>query len=101
MILDLNIPKVDGASVLNNIRGIARVKLLGADSYFIKPMDPAGFAKIASAVIDEKKKARNLSGQNQKRGRILQKRITPTFHSRRFACIPAPSNVTFSPVRHD
>jgi DNA-binding response OmpR family regulator len=70
MILDLNIPKVEGATVLNSIRSnprwahvsvavftaskdpgdIARVKLLGADDYFLKPMDLAGFAKIGSAV---------------------------------------------------
>jgi CheY-like chemotaxis protein len=82
MILDLNIPKVEGASVLNSIRGnprwahakvavftasqdpgdIARVKLLGADDYFVKPMDLAGFAKIGSAVKDWLDKRAPVSG---------------------------------------
>jgi chemotaxis family two-component system response regulator Rcp1 len=82
MILDLNIPKVEGASVLNSIRGnprwahvsvavltasqdpgdIARVKLLGADDYFIKPMDLTGFAKIGSAVKEWLKKRPRASG---------------------------------------
>jgi DNA-binding response OmpR family regulator len=72
MILDLNVPKVEGTSVLNNVRAnprwahvsvlmftasqdpadVARVKMLGADDCFIKPMTLAGFEKIGHAVKD-------------------------------------------------
>src|ERR1700688_2261320 len=70
MILDCNVPRVAGASVLNSVRGsprwagvgvfiftgsqdpadAARLKLLGADDCLIKPMNLAGFAKIGQAV---------------------------------------------------
>jgi CheY-like chemotaxis protein len=66
MILDLNIPGVDGPSVLNRIRGnprwshvpvfvftasqspgdMARAKSLGSDRYLLKPMDLNGFLKF-------------------------------------------------------
>jgi chemotaxis family two-component system response regulator Rcp1 len=72
MILDLNIPKVEGASVLNGIRGnprwarvhvfmftasqdpadFARVKMLGADGCFTKPIDLASFEQIGRTVKD-------------------------------------------------
>ena len=86
MILDLNIPRVEGASVLNSVRGnprwahvnvfmftasqdpgdLARVKMLGANGYFIKPVDLAGFAKIGHAVKDWlKKDATTTRTQNQ------------------------------------
>lgn len=72
MILDLNVPRVEGPSVLNSVRSsprwaqvgvfmftasrdpgdIARVKLLGADQCLTKPMDVAGFARIGHAVRD-------------------------------------------------
>jgi two-component system response regulator len=72
MILDFNVPMVEGATVLNYIRGntrwahvgvfmfsgshdpgdMARVKMLGANAYLVKPMDVAGFAKIGHAVRD-------------------------------------------------
>jgi CheY-like chemotaxis protein len=70
MILDCNVPGVEGATVLNSVRGsprwahvgvfmftgsqdrgdIARVKMLGADDCLSKPMDLAGFAEIGIAV---------------------------------------------------
>jgi DNA-binding response OmpR family regulator len=77
---------MEGATVLNSTRAsprwahvgvavftasqdpadVARVEILGADDYFLKPMDLAGFAKIGSTVKEwlEKKKARNLSLAN-------------------------------------
>ena len=70
VILDFNVPKVAGASVLNTIRGNtrwnrvgvfmftasqdpadrARIKMLGADEYLIKPMDMAGFSRFGEFV---------------------------------------------------
>jgi CheY-like chemotaxis protein len=72
MILDVNVPKVEGTSVLNSVRAnprwghvrvlmftasqdpadLARVKMLGADDCFIKPMTLAGFEKIGQSVKD-------------------------------------------------
>ena len=79
MILDCNVPLVEGPSILNSIRGntrwsnvgvfmftgsqnpgdITRAKLLGADNYIVKPMDLAGFATIglAARAFLEKKAA--------------------------------------------
>ena len=70
VILDFQVPKVDGPSVLNSIRSsprwaqvgvfmftasrdpgdMARVRMLGADQCLTKPMDMAGFRKIGLAV---------------------------------------------------
>jgi len=70
VILDLNVPEADGASVLNAVRGntrwahvpvfvftaslspadVARVKMLGGDRYLIKPMDLAGFEKFGREI---------------------------------------------------
>jgi DNA-binding response OmpR family regulator len=72
MVLDFNVPGVEGTVVLNGVRGnprwadvavfmftasqdpgdVARVKRLGADECLIKPMDLAGFAAIGRAVSD-------------------------------------------------
>jgi DNA-binding response OmpR family regulator len=84
MILDCNVPLVEGPSILNTIRGntrwskvgvlmftgsqhpgdIARAKLLGADNYIVKPMDLAGFATIglAAKAFLEKKAASSAEG---------------------------------------
>ena len=70
MILDLNVPRIEGPSVLNSIRAntkwsqvavlvfsssshpadIARVMALGADQYLVKPMDLAGFSHFGQKV---------------------------------------------------
>jgi len=67
MILDINVPGVEGPSVLNAVRAsprwshvavfifsasrapadIARATALGADRYLVKPMDLAGFEQFA------------------------------------------------------
>ncbi len=72
MILDFNVPGVEGTVVLNGVRGnprwadvgvfmftasqdpgdLARVKRLGANECLIKPMSLDGFAKIGHAVGD-------------------------------------------------
>lgn len=72
MILDFNVPGVEGTVVLNSVRGnprwadvvvfmftasqdpgdLARVRRLGANECLIKPMDLAGYAKIGRAVSD-------------------------------------------------
>ena len=84
MILDFNVPGVEGTVVLNSVRAnprwadvgvfmftasqdpgdIARVQRLGADDCLMKPMDLAGFGEIGRAVNDwlEKKASQSFSG---------------------------------------
>lgn len=72
ILLDFSVPKVDGASVLNGIRGnprwahvavfmlsilqdpatIARAKMLGADRFLVKPADLIGFTRLGEFIKD-------------------------------------------------
>jgi DNA-binding response OmpR family regulator len=91
MILDFNIPNVEGTVILNSVRGnprwaavgvfmftasqdpadIGRVKRLGADKCLIKPMDLAGFAEIGRAAgdwLDKAGKGLDKTGNESARG---------------------------------
>jgi DNA-binding response OmpR family regulator len=70
LILDINVPGVEGPSILNAVRGntrwshiavfvftssrapadVARVKALGADRYLVKPMDLDGFLQFGQNI---------------------------------------------------
>jgi CheY-like chemotaxis protein len=84
MILDFNVPGVEGTVVLNCVRAnprwthvgvfmftasqdpgdIARIRRLGADQCLMKPMDLAGFEEIGRTVSDwlETRRSQSLSG---------------------------------------
>ena len=86
MILDCNIPNVEGTVILNSVRGnprwaevgvfiftasqdpadIRRVKRLGANECLMKPMDLAGFAEIGRKAGDWLDKTGNHGARSER-----------------------------------